>query len=238
MAKTKILKKEWYPIIAPKIFNNAVLGETCVYEPKKMVGKCVKRNLMSLTNDVKRQNISVEFKINSVENGKAFADVTGYYMAQSSIRRLVRRGVQKISQSFMCKTSDNKNLRIKPLLITKASTTGSVVRRLGKHAHDFLINYVSSITYDNLINDLVNHKLQASLKGETNRIYPSRVCEIRSMEIVDVEKNAEDSIEKEHRKKEKSKPLKKAEESVTEKKADKAKESKDTEVAEQAQAEA
>ena len=56
MAKAKVIKKEWYPILAPKIFQNTVLGETYVYEPEQMVGKGITKNLMNLTNDVKRQN--------------------------------------------------------------------------------------------------------------------------------------------------------------------------------------
>ena len=224
MAKPKVMKKEWYPIVAPKIFGNAVLGETYVYEPEQMVGKGITRNLMSLTNDVKRQNINVSFKVNSVQNGKAFADVMSYYMAQSSIKRLVRKGVQKIDMSFSCKTSDNKDLRVKPLLITRGLTTGSVATKMRKIAQEFLVKYISAITYDNLINDLVNHKLQMALKSESNKIYPLRVCEIRSMEIV-LEKKPEAEIIGEEPKK-KSKPVKKAEENVDEKKAEKAKEDK------------
>ena len=224
MAKAKILKKEWYPIIAPKIFGNVVLGETYVYEPEQMIGKGIVRNLMSLTNDVKRQNINVSFKVNSVENGKAFADVISYYMAQSSIKRLVRKGVHKIDMSFSCKTSDNKDLKVKPILITRGLTTGSVATKVRKNAHEFLIKYISAITYDNLINDLVNHKLQMALKSESNRIYPLRVCEIRSMEIV-LEKKPEAAEIIGEEPKKKSKPVNKAED-VAEKKAEKAKEDK------------
>ncbi len=220
MAKVKIMKKEWYPIVAPKIFGNVVLGETYVYDPEQMVGKGITRNLMGLTNDVKRQNINVSFKVSSVQNGKAFADVISYYMAQSSIKRLVRKGVQKIDMSFSCKTSDNKDLRVKPLLITRGLTTGSVATKIRRIAQEFLVKYISAITYDNLINDLVNHKLQMALKSESNKIYPLRVCEIRSMEIV-LEKKPEAEIGNEPGKKEKSKPVDKAEESVTEKKAEK-----------------
>jgi len=100
MAKAKIGKKEWYPILAPKIFQNVVLGETHVYEPEQMVGKCLTKNLMSLTNDVKRQNININFKVVNVQNGKGLTDIIGYYMVQSSIKRLIRKNIEKISMSF------------------------------------------------------------------------------------------------------------------------------------------
>ncbi|MFH0867733.1 MAG: hypothetical protein V1831_00295 [Candidatus Woesearchaeota archaeon] len=243
MAKTKVLKKEWYPILAPKIFHNAVLGETCVYEPNDMIGKSITQNLMSLTNDVKRQNINIDFEINSVQNNKAFTNIAGYHMVQSSIKRLVRRNIEKIDMSFSCKTLDNKHLRVKPLLITRSATTGSVAAKIRKNALDFLVKYISSVSYDNLINDMVSYKLQMALKKVLSIVYPLRVCEIRSMEVVDLEKKEQANRKKEEkraRKSEKSegtkskKEAKPAEKEVkaqeineTEKKEEKVQESKD-----------
>ena len=195
MAKVKIAKKEWYPIIAPKVFQNAVLGETTVYEPQQMIGKGLTISLMSLTNDSKRQNINVNFEVVDVQNGKGLANVVGYSMAQSSIRRMIRRNIERIDMSFSCKTSDNKDLRVKPLLITRSATIGSVVAKIRRTAQDFITKYIGSVSYDGLINDLVTQKLQASLRKEINKIYPLRVCEIRSMEIVDLEKKKEAKAE-------------------------------------------
>ena len=197
---------------------------------------------MNLTNDVKRQNINLNFEVVNVQNGKAFTDVVGYNMVQSSVRRLVRRNIEKVNTSFLCKTSDNKNLQIKPLLITRLATKGSVGAKLRKNAQDFLVKYIGAISYDNLINDLVNHKIQNSLRKESNKIYPLRVCEIRSMEIVDLEKKqqikskakgkkAEKHVKKAEESKEKKKeekPEKSAESKGINGKAEKPKESKDT----------
>jgi len=223
MPKLKVIKKEWYPILAPKIFQNTVLGETPAYEPDKMVGKSMTKNLMELTNDVKRQNINVKFKVANVQNGKAFTDIVGYYMVQSSIRRMIRKNIEKISMSFSCKTSDNKTLQVKPLLITRSATIGSVAARMRKETQDFLVKYISSISYDNLVNDLVSHKLQSSLRKDMNKIYPLRVCEIRSMEIVDLEKKKE--VEGEGKASKKEKHAKKVE--ATEMKETKAEDKKE-----------
>jgi ribosomal protein S3AE len=237
MAKTKVLKKEWYPILAPKIFGSAVLGETYVYEPEQMLGKTITQNLMNLTNDVKRQNINLNFEVVTVQNGKAFTNIVGYNMMQSSVRRLVRRNIEKVNTSFLCKTSDNKNLQIKPLLITRLATKGSVGAKLRKNTQDFLVKYIGAISYDNLINDLVNHKLQNSLRKESNKIYPLRVCEIRSMEIVDLEKKKQVKAKKTEKKAER-RAAKKAQEAKSteskETKPEKAVESKTEKAKEEA----
>lgn len=229
MLKQKIIKKEWYPILAPKIFKNAVLGETHVFEPEHMIGKSLTKNLMNLTEDVKRQNINVSFKVSGVQNGKGMTDVVGYYVVQSSIRRMIRKDIEKIVMSFPCKTSDNKDLRVKPLLITRSSTTGSVATRMRKNAQDFLVRYIGSVSYDNLINDLVDHKLQNSLRKIMNKIYPVRVCEIKSLEVVSLENKAE--VEGKSESVKKQELVKKAEESEKKEKVEepkKVEESKET----------
>ena len=37
MVKAKIAKKQWYPILAPKIFGTTILGESYIYDPEQMV---------------------------------------------------------------------------------------------------------------------------------------------------------------------------------------------------------
>src|SRR3989338_9986981 len=121
MAKVKVAKKEWYQILAPKLFNGAVIGETLVYNPQDMLGKNVSENLMNLTNDIKRQNTKVNFEVVNVENNKAITEIIGYMIIPSSIKRLVRKNVEKMDMSFTCSTKDNKNLRIKPLIIARSA---------------------------------------------------------------------------------------------------------------------
>ena len=183
MAKTKVAKKEWYPIIAPKIFREAVIGETVVYDPDKMIGKSMSENLMNLTNDVKKQNIKVVFEVVNVENKRALTEITGYKMVPSSIKRLVRRNIEKIDMSFPCSTSDKKNLRVKPLIIARSAVSSSVGAKLRRNAEDFITKYVQGISYDNLANDLITHKLQDLLRANLNKVYPLRICEIRSMQV-------------------------------------------------------
>jgi len=238
MVKAKIMKKEWYPILAPKIFQNTVLGETPVFEPGQMLGKGLTINLTNLTHDVKRQNININFEIVNVENGKGFTEVVGYNMVQSTIRRLVRKNIEKIDMSFSCKTSDNKNLRIKPLMITRSATTGSVAAKIRRNAQNFIVDYIGKISYDNFVNDLVSHKMQSYLRKDLSKIYPLRICEIRSMEIVDLEKKkkaqseAKAGIKPESKPKMKKPEVKAEEDKTAEKTEIKAEENKSVDNAE------
>lgn len=189
---TKIKKKNWYPLIAPSLFKNSVLGETLVYDENAMMGKTITQNLMNLTGDVKKQNTNINFIVTKVENSKALTDIIGFYMIQSSIKRLTRRRSEKIELSFICDTSDEKHIRIKPLIFAISNTKGSVRSHIRRTVTDFLVKTIKKMTYNDLINDLISHKLQMTLRDNIKKIYPVRVCQIKSMYIEKEKKHGEE----------------------------------------------
>ncbi len=187
----KLKKKQWYPILAPKQFEDAVIGETLVYEPSQMLGKTLSHSLMNLTNDMKRQNINIHFKITEIEGDKAKTSIIGYQIIPSSVKRFVRRNSEKMDMSFNCETSDNVFLRVKPLIITRADVKGSIGAKLRNNAIAFLIKTIKKMTYDEILNELISRKLQDSMRQTLNKIYPIKVCEIRYLGIEAREKPQE-----------------------------------------------
>ncbi len=179
----KIKKKNWFEIVAPKIFDERIIGETTVTEPSKLIGKPVLLNLMVLTNDPKKQNISIKFVVDDVKDNRAVTKVTGYYLSPSSLRRFMRKATTRIDDSFIAETSDNVNIRIKPFLLTRKYVTGSVSTNIRRLARNFIIKQVKKNTYEKLITALVTNKLQRSLSAAIKKVYPLRASEIRAMYI-------------------------------------------------------
>ena len=190
----KLKKKQWYQIIAPKQFENAVIGETLVADPKLMLGKTLSHNLMNLTNDMKKQNVNIHFKVVNVEVDKGITSIIGYEIIPSSVKRFVRRNSEKMDLSFTCETADNIFVRIKPLIITKADIKGSTAARLRNTIVQFLIKAVKKTSYNDFINDLISHKLQTEMRGTFNKIYPLKVCEIRFFGIEEREQQQEATV--------------------------------------------
>jgi len=188
---SKLKKKQWYNILAPKQFENAVIGETLVYEPSAMLGKTLSHSLMNLTNDSKRQNINIHFKVVEIEGDKAKTSIVGYQIIPSSVKRFMRRNSEKMDLSFACETADNVLLRVKPLIITKADVKGSVAAKLRNSIVAFLVKEIKKMKYDELVNDLILHKVQDTMRQNFNKIYPLKVCEIRYMGIESREKPQE-----------------------------------------------
>ena len=177
--------------MAPKQFDNVVIGETLVYEPNQMLGKTLSHSLMNLTNDTKRQNINIHFKVVEVEGNNAKTSIIGYQIIPSSIKRFVRRNSEKMDMSFACETSDNVSLRVKPLVITRGDVKGSVAAKLRNNILSFLVKTIKKMAYDEVLNDVITRKLQDGMRQSLSKIYPLKVCEIRYLGIEAREKPLE-----------------------------------------------
>jgi small subunit ribosomal protein S3Ae len=185
---TKVKKKQWYNLMAPKQFGDVVIGETLVYEPHAMLGKTLSHNLMNLTNDIKKQNINVHFRVTNVEGDKAMTSIIGYQIIPSSVKRFVRRNSEKMDLSFACETADNVLIRVKPLVITKADVKGSIAAKVRNNIVLFLIRTLKTMKYDEIMDSIISHKLQSDMRAGLNKIYPLKVCEIRYLGIEPGEK--------------------------------------------------
>ncbi|MFO8016122.1 MAG: hypothetical protein R6U32_03385 [Candidatus Woesearchaeota archaeon] len=176
-------KKRWHRILAPKLFNEMVLGETPALDPNTIVGRRVTTNMTTLTGEIKKQNISVTFEVNKVMGDTAYTGMKRMEMSPAALRRLVRRGKKRVDDSFLCKTSDGKRVWMKPFMITFSNTTNSVLTNLRKHAKAHIIRSVRGMAYETLCKELVSNNLQRNIKKPLSKIYPLRVFDIRVMEL-------------------------------------------------------
>ena len=176
---SKIRKKIWYSILAPKLFKEQPIGETCVYEKEAMIGKTINENLMSLTSDVKRQSVTLKFEVDKVENNKARTKLISYRIIPATVKRLVRRNSKKIDLSFSCTTADSVRLRIKPILVTRSKTSNSILNKMRNTTVEFITKTIKSAKFDEVVNQLIQHKIQSTLRTHLKKLYPLKTCEIR-----------------------------------------------------------
>jgi small subunit ribosomal protein S3Ae len=180
----KEVKKRWMNIIAPELFNRAYLGETLVVEPGEMMGKTIVASLMDLTKSIKMQNINITFKVNEIKENEALTVVLKYEMNQASIKRMVRRSVEKLDDSFIVTTSDGKFVRVKPIVITRAATKGTVSTLMRKETRNFFIKEANGSTYEGFMTNIISGKIQAGLSQRLNKLYPVRLATVRRFDLV------------------------------------------------------
>jgi len=183
-SKTKIKKKRWIALKAPQLFGERIIGETTVLEPKMVIGKKVTTNAMALLGDPKKQHINLSFEAVSLEgNTTAKCDLVGLTIIPSSLKRFIKRNKDKIDDSYMMKTKDEKIIRIKPFIITNSNTNQSVHAQLRRRVYALLVKEAEANTFENLVADILSMRVQKSLRDGLNKIFPVRICEIRIVQI-------------------------------------------------------
>jgi ribosomal protein S3AE len=179
-----VLKKHWVPVLAPTLFKGEQLGESYVLETDSLKTRSISVNLMNITGDMKKQGFSVHFRITNVKEGKAHTRTTGIEMQPGSIKRLVRRGRTKIDDSFLIQLKGGQTARIKPLTITKSLTNNSTATAVRVRCRAILQEVCRDLTFETLVSDIVNQKLQRYVRTSLDTIYPIRSVDIRSCKLM------------------------------------------------------
>tara|TARA_Y100000034_G_C6833703_1_gene376558 strand:+ start:433 stop:996 length:564 start_codon:yes stop_codon:yes gene_type:complete len=174
-------RKKWYPILASPELRNAEIGETTTIDADSLIGRTITVNLMSLTNDFKNQNVKITFKINKIQDDRAFTEFKAYTLLQTAVRRLAQREKNKIEDSFNCTTKDQIKVKIKPVFVTKTQTQKSVLTLLRKKAREFFEIYSKKNNYSTLISDVVSFRLQIGLRNSLKKTYPITACQIKAL---------------------------------------------------------
>lgn len=185
-------KKRWIEILAPKVFNELPVGQTYVYETRQGIGKTINVNLMSLTNNHKRQGTNVTFEVTGQRDDKLTTDFIGLRIMPPVVKRMVRRGKLKMEDSFMCSTLDGKKVRIKPVIVTKSKAKGVTAKLIRKLVKNYMIKSSSKMAYDKLVESIVDYKLQKGAYDEISKITPVSVCEIRWFQLLKKKNSGEE----------------------------------------------
>jgi ribosomal protein S3AE len=224
---TKV-KKKWFPVQAPDIFNNQVIGEIPTLEAKSIIGRKIKSNMMTLTRDPKKQGTAITFEVVKVNGDTGLSQVTGIQIMPSSIKRMVRRNRNRIDGSYKVKTKDDYLLTVKPIVLTRSKARGSTVKALRELMRNNLVIEVGKIGYDQFVKEVVSHKIQRVIYEKLSKMYPLVLAEIRMFNLIGrpeiVESPKEETIKEEVKEKETPK-----EEDKTEKKVKKTVKKKKTE---------
>jgi small subunit ribosomal protein S3Ae len=178
--KQQLIKKAWYVVLAPKLFNEMQIGETFVADPQLSIGKIITVSLTTLTNDIQRQHINIIFKVTGVAKGNILqTEMIGYRFSPGATRRFVRRARSKLDDSFTAITADGKKLRLKPLLVTRARSTGGTEAAIRKAARDFFTVFLSRNKLEQFWAELLQHNVQRALGEKLKKLSPLSAVELR-----------------------------------------------------------
>lgn len=181
MAKAQEVKKYWVSVQATPEFNNAEIGEIPYSEVKTLPGRVLRTNLYLLTNEPRKQNSEISFKITNSDGKIAHTQIDNYKILNAYIKKVMRSGRDKVDDSFICETKDRVKIKVKPFFITKSKTNKEILSKLRLSIRKNYTEYAKQTDFNKMIKDLVSNFIQREFKQELKKIYPLNLFEIREL---------------------------------------------------------
>lgn len=177
MAKSKKnIKKGFFEVSVPLTSTKISLyGESV----EQLEGRVIR---LDLTRSLKGKSLEVKFKV-KLQDGKLIGEPISVELFQSYVRRMMRKGVDYVEDSFMVECKDVKAL-VKPFLITRNRVSREVRKTLRNEANKFLMSHLKARTAEEIFSEISANKIQKELSFKLKKIYPLALCEIRHFSIV------------------------------------------------------
>lgn len=148
------------------------------YDLKELEGRTIKYDLTRL---LRGKSVLLTMNV-KVEGNKAIAYPKEFVILPYFIRRMIRKGVNYVEDSFQTETKDAK-VTIKPFLITRKKVSREVRKALREKAREEIIVYLKNKDSQAIFEELIQNRMQKPLSLKLKKIYPLSLCEIRIFSV-------------------------------------------------------
>jgi len=179
-SRVSVVKKRWYSLQAPKVFNDFIFGETVAQEPESLVGRSVRTNLSTVLKGGKRQSMEARFRVVEVKGNICITELVSLEILPPNVKRIVKRAKKRVDDSFIVETKDNVKVRLKPMLLVKDNVQHGILTALRAKCHVYFENVAKDLTFNELTNKIVLGELYRDLKMDLKKIYPVSLVEMRA----------------------------------------------------------
>lgn len=182
--KDKWKAKQWYTVLAPRMFGEIKAGDTVTDEPSKLIGRRVGMTLGELTGKlIKNSNLKLILKIDEVNHNTAYTKFIGHEMDNGYLRSLARKGISKIDSNIDVNTKDGEVMSVKSSCFTLKKASGLQVNLIRKVVEEIIIDRARNLELNKYIQEIILGKLSSDVYKAAKKVYPLRRVEIAKTEI-------------------------------------------------------
>lgn len=178
------VRKQWYEIIAPKMFGSAVIGETLAADPRQLVGRMIDVSLIDISRNYSKFFVSVRLRIDSIDGSKALTKLVGHDVLRERIYRMVQRHGRRVDAIQDVVTKDGTKIRVKTVFMLIKRVGASTKHATRKMTCDLVEEAAKKSTFEEFINSIIAGDLQHKIKKDCSKVYPIGNLEIRRTELV------------------------------------------------------
>ncbi len=183
--KDKWKAKEWYKVHAPKMFNEAEIGDTPSADPEYVIGRTVEVTVQDLTGDFSKMHIKLKFKVNAVEGMDAKTVFVGHDLTSDYVRRLTRRRKTKTDHVVDFYTKDGFKYRVKTMSIADRRIQSSQEEGMRAIISETLVNMGKEMTLSEIVKSIISGNMSRDLAKACHVIIPIKRIEVRKSEVLE-----------------------------------------------------
>jgi small subunit ribosomal protein S3Ae len=182
--KDKWKAKNWYNLIAPTMFNKALIGETLADDPELLMGRISEVTVQDLTGDFSKMHIKLAFKIQDISGSDAHTRFVGHDLTSDYVRRLTRRKKTRTDTTLEITTKDGTMLRVKPMAIADRRIQSSKQTAIREIMRKVVLNAAKDKTIGEFIKAIISGELSKNIAVSCKPIQPMQRVEIRKSEVM------------------------------------------------------
>jgi small subunit ribosomal protein S3Ae len=175
--------KEWYKVLAPRMFNEIEIGDTPSANPDNLIGRTVEVTVQDLTGDFSKMHIKLKFKVNEVDGHDAKTVFTGHDLTVDYVRRLTRRKKTKTDHVVDVTTKDGFEMRIKIMSIAEKRIQSSQEEAMRRIMGETVKAMGSEMTMADLVKAIISGDLARNVAKACRVVIPIKRVEIRKSEV-------------------------------------------------------
>ncbi|MGV8152414.1 MAG: hypothetical protein ACP5OG_04995 [Candidatus Nanoarchaeia archaeon] len=174
--KTIVKRKKFFEVEIPFSRSKVELSGDKIEDLDNRVIK------LDLTRQLKGKSVEAVIQV-KVKDGEASAYPKKITLMSYFIRRMIRKRISYVEDSFLAKTQESL-VKIKPFLITRKRVSRAVRKTLRNLTKNWLEDYLAERTDEEIFAEIFSNRLQKPLSLKLKKTYPLSLCEIRVIEIV------------------------------------------------------
>ena len=176
--------KQWFSVIAPKVFNERELAQTMAIDADSIINRRISVNLIEITNDFSKYYMKFFFKIKKVDGEKAFTEFDGSECMRDYISRMVVRRVRRVDTVQKLTTKDGRKIIVKGLVVLSRKIKANIAKAVRVKVEAMVRSEVENSGFDEFIEKIISDELKNKILKEGRKIYPIRNFEVRKTEVI------------------------------------------------------
>lgn len=178
-------RKSWYDVLAPKVFNEKLVGVILATDKKQLIGRVVRTTIYDMTDDMRKSHMNVNLEIINIDStNRARTRIKSFELARDYVRSLLRRYTTKVDAIITVRLSDDFVVKIKPFIVTATKCDSSQKHQIRRTVLEKAYIFARTQTLESLLVEVISDRLPNMLREHCKLIFPIKNVEVRMIEIV------------------------------------------------------